>query len=368
MKKGFSVFMVLMFSLLFSASYATQGSIVISYTLDKNIYHPGEYGTLYLTIQNPTPYPVDNLDVQLFPGNYINLQTTSISLDNLPSGASQQTSFVFKINSSSLPSISEIKIHAEYYDYEQKKREYDIIVPVKIVETPQIKVYTEKDYALFLDKPEKICFKAINFGGEAKEVNIKFNSSTFSLTPNEFFFKKISKEQKFCARISTLPSTIAGIYPLFVFISYTDTFHDNFYQDNAMLWFNVSGLRKLIVYSESGNVKNSINIVFSNAGNEKIKSLYVKLNSDVEISPKEIYIGDLDIDDYDSEKISLKGSAGKHYINVTAFYRDVFENEHKENFHIEFYIQKIEEKKNYDFVYLIAFLIILAILWKVIKK
>lgn len=356
------------FILLLSASYAAQGSVTISYALDKNIYHPGEYGTLYLTIQNPTSYPINNLDIRVYPGKYIEISSTKLSLDNLPAGASQQSSVIFTVNSSAKAIISQIRISAEYYDYEQKKREYDVVVPVKILDPPELKVSMENEYSITLGRPEKICFKIVNFGGEARDVEVKFNSSIFSLTPNEVFFKKIENVEKFCTKTVTVPESTAGVYPLRVYLSYTDALYEDVYEDSSILWLNVSGLQKLIVYPESRSVENFINLVFSNAGNEKLKSLFVKLSSDIDISPREIYIGDLDVDDYDSERISLTSVPGKHWLNITAIYRDVFEREHEKNFTIEFMIPEKKEEKNYTWVYALTLAVILFVLWKVIKK
>ncbi len=357
----------LWFVFLLATAYAAQGSVIISYSLDKNVYKPGDYGTLYLVFQNPTAYPINNLDITVSEGKYIEISNDRLTLDNLPAGASQQSSVVFKINSSAIPVISEIKIHAEYYDYEQKKREYDVVVSVKIVDLPELKV-SFKNASLALGETKEFCFELNNLGGEAREVKVSLNSSVFTISPNEFYFKKVRKSERLCAEISSIPESVAGIYPILAYLSYTDALSENTYTKTSVLWVKLHGKEKLLVYPESNKVENYINIVFSNAGNEKIKSLFVKLSSDIDVSPKEIYIGDLDVDDYDSERVSVSPIPGKHFINITAFYRDAFEKEHEENFVIEFVVPEKKEESDYTWIYALVVLIAIIFVWKFVKK
>ncbi len=357
MRKIAFIYMVLFLTTITYVNSASYGGLVLSYTLEKDFYRPGESGEVFLTISNPTSYPLGSMDVEISADGFLNVKEGTFSLDNLPAGAMQQIGIVFEVNSSALPEISYIKVHVKYKDYNDNQKENDLIIPIKILNEPILKVYASKIPELKIGKSEKICFNVINYGGESKDITLALSSEQFSISPPEKFLKSLKGSTEVCFDITPI-TTNTGNYPLEMTLTYRDALYESTYTDTFTFWVNLSGKVELKVYTESYSEKeNAINIVFSNSGNENIKALYVILSSDIEISPNEIYIGDLDRDDYDSEKVFLSPVQGEHVINITAKFRDTFEREYEKTYSVTVMIPEKKSENNTNYFYFLIILI-----------
>ncbi len=344
------------------------GGLVVSYTSEKSFYRPGESGEIFITISNPTAYPLSDVDITLKAGSYIDLEKTELSLDNLPAGSSQQIGIIFTVNSSAQPTISYINVHVDYEDYGGAGRENDLVIPLKIYREPLLKAYVLELPEMKIGKSEKICFAIMNYGGEAKDVSITPSSDAVSFSPAQRFETSIKQISRVCFEAKPV-TTEAGNYPVTLALNYYDALHENSYSEKFVYWVNVTGKIELTVYveglSENGN---ALNLVFSNSGSEDIKALHVRLSSDVELWPKEIYIGDLDRDDYDSERILLEKVPGRHKINVTAIFRDSFEREYRKTYSLQLLVPEEKRKESFSWIYpLLAGAVALPVLWRLRK-
>ncbi len=360
-------FIASLFLCSFSASALPLGGIAASYTLEKSFYRPGESGEIFLTISNPTTYPLSDVDIYLKAGSYIALEKTKFSLDNLPAGSSQQIGIIFRVNSSAQPTISYVSAHIIYEDYTGTQRENDLLIPLKIYREPLLKAYARELPEIKIGKTEKICFTIMNYGGEARDVSIVLNSTALSFSPAQRFENSVKQLSEVC--FDAKPVVVRpGIYAVTLVLSYYDALHESKYTESFTYWVNISGKIELTVYVESFSAKdNALTIVFSNSGSDDIKALHVKLSSSIKLWPNEIYIGDLDRDDYDSERIVLEKIPGRQIVNVTAKFRDSFEREYEKTYSLEVFIPKEEKKEDFSYVYVIGAVFLLLFLWKIKK-
>ncbi len=352
MKKSLILGAFFLLLLLPHASARALGGVLVTYTMDRDFYRPGESGELFLTLSNPTSYPVSEIEITLEGGRYITLEKRDFVLDSLPAGSVQELGVVFRINSSAQPTISWVKVKLKYEDYSDTQMENKILIPVKIFREPVIKAFTSLP-EMKIGKSEKVCFTLVNYGGEAKDVSISLNSTAFSFLPAERFEQSLSHAEKFCFEAKPL-LTLPGNYPIVLTVAYRDALYEHAYVKNFVYWVNLSGRVELRVYAESFSAdEGTLSVVFSNSGSEDIKALYVRLDSALNLWPKEIYIGDLERDDYDSERIHLEKIPGRHRINVTAVYRDSFEREYRKRFTLEVTIPEEEEKEEFGLTYIV---------------
>ncbi len=343
---------VFLFGFLIPVSKAVgAGSVIVSYELSKNIYSPGDEGSIMLIIQNPTTFPITRLKVDVTSGNWIKiLGKNEFSIDSLPAGASQRTGIVFAVNSTPFPTISWIYVHLSYKDYTGEKREEDVVIPVTILNLPLLEIRQTGNNEVKIGGKAKICVELFNHGHEAKNVLLIINTTRpeISITPSQIYLGDIAQKKLACFNISLSPLIQPGIYVLPLVVKYTDALHLKEYASASAAFIKAKGTSGVMVYIENPELKegeNMLEITIANTGTEKIHAVWVEIGSQsIKVYPKKIFIGELDRDDYDSESIKVDGQSGRHTITITVHFRDAFEKEHTQTFSLEISIP--EEKKN----------------------
>ncbi|MFH1630967.1 MAG: hypothetical protein ABIA21_01955 [Candidatus Aenigmatarchaeota archaeon] len=189
-------------------------------------------------------------------------------------------------------------------------------------------------------KVVNVTFIIKNKAAAISNVNVQWTSNFSSPigTSNNFFITEIGTQSTVSipVSISTFPGTETGISTMTVTLSYND-------QTGSMITttFNIGILVKsdinLLTSSEAPDSiipgsKGTVSIKISNAGDD-IKFLVIKVSSDdLNLNPDMIYVGNLDSDDYDTEKIVISAEKslkpGIYDITMTMSYQDVFGEEY----------------------------------------
>ena len=174
-----------------------------------------------------------------------------------------------------------------------------------------------------------------NYGSKISDLTIEINSPALEILGSSnrinIPIMKPNGTRVINLNVSVNPSIQPGIYPVYVSGCYFDALGTKHYL-NSTLNLKIFGNSIFIISatSESKLTENGgyIEIKISNAGNEKAKFLTLYLKSDsLKIEPSTIYIGNLDSDDYDSEKIFVRpftNKTGIYNISLTLQYQDTF--------------------------------------------
>jgi hypothetical protein len=338
--------------------------VKVEYELPKELFEPGEESILFLTFSNPTREDIYNIEINVLPGKYIETEKTHIKLESLPSATSQTTSLKFMINKNAKPTISHIGLEIIYYQTsDHSKKNMEITIPLKISGKPILKIEkVEFDKELKPGETVRLSFVLKNYGLLAKDVRISLNQTFFVCKECEKIIKKLEDSKEVEFEITVNPEISPNTYLIPISISFWDSAKSNEYNEKKFIGVKVMGTKNLIVTLENFYVKDYLTVKISNGGSETVKFLRVRFESDANITPEEIYIGNLDSDDYDSEKLSVSGLPGEHKLKVLLSYEDIFGNFFEEEKELKFVILGEEEKRDYTLIFYIAMLSIIVIL------
>lgn len=169
---------------------------------------------------------------------------------------------------------------------------------------------------------------------------------------------KAEKEINF--RLVVDSDAAIGIHKIPITITYSDRLGTSYSKDIAAT-LKVGETPDFIVNLEASDIKKAgtkgtIDVQFINKGSSDLGFLYMRLgeSNDYEIlSSKEIYLGNIDSDDYDAAEfeIYVNGEAEKDImIPVTVEFRDAFNNLYSKEHNIELKLYSEEEALKYGMV------------------
>ena len=144
-----------------------------------------------------------------------------------------------------------------------------------------------------------------------------------------------------------LPDALPQIYKIPIKISYNETVK------SSLISLEVSAQAKLDVILEESEIikvndKGAVTLKFINNGLTQIKFLKVTLQNSpfYEIlSPKSLYIGEVDIDDFETEEFLIISKVKDSRLVVDIEYTDSNNNEFKETRYVDLSIYTLEEAK-----------------------
>ncbi len=205
---------------------------------------------------------------------------------------------------------------------------------------------------------------------------------------SEHSFDKIEEDEKDYAEfeIIALSNAKSGVYKIPLKISYYDE-EGKKHEKNSLIGITVNSEPIIGVNIEEGLLlkpqENEIDIKIINKGLSDVRFLEVEIGSstyfDV-LSPKQVYIGDIDSDDFDTAdfKIYFKSNAPSTLtLPISVIYKDAVNNEYNEDFDLQVKVYTKEkaielgllEKSNTRlYVGVVVGLVILYIVYRKIKK
>ncbi len=138
------------------------------------------------------------------------------------------------------------------------------------------------------------------------------------------------------------PDAEAGVYKIPLIVTYTDNTGKNFSISDNIIGLVIGDAPDLVIFIETSELKaagtaGNVDIKFINKGTSDIKFLYVTLKESDNyniISPENVYVGDIDSDDYESAEYKIylkKARNGEVMIPLYIEYRDANNRLYKKN-------------------------------------
>jgi len=187
--------------------------------------------------------------------------------------------------------------------------------------------------------------------------------------------------------IIALGNAASGRYKIPLEISYREAGEDTVKTKSSLISISVYSEPIIDVSAEDGLLlkgrEHEIDIKIINKGLADVKFLEIEIGSSTYynlLSQKNVYIGEIDSDDFDSAefKIYFKANAPNSIsLPVSISYRDALNNKYNENFNLQLRVYTREKaielgllEQSYTFVYAgaAAVLIVLWIIYRKIKK
>ncbi|MBI5065438.1 hypothetical protein HZA97_04310 [Candidatus Woesearchaeota archaeon] len=219
-----------------------------------------------------------------------------------------------------------------------------------------------------------------------KNVQVKLGLSNLPFAPSEGIEEQTLKEllnpQKLSFKLSVNPDAEAGVYKVPVMLNYFDEF-GNSYSKSNLISIKVGSTPKLEISQESSTLlvgkKEEATIKLVNNGLTKVKLLTVTIqaiNAEL-LSSNNVYIGDLDVDDFQTIDMDLFPQSKETQLKLTLSFKDANNKEFKETVTLPIKVYTDEEAKALGlvsqsnlFVYLaiIVVLIVAYVFYKKIRK
>lgn len=312
--------------------------------------------------------------------------SNSTIIGRLSQGASSTTDFSITIDQNARSDTYTLKIFAEISGNTGTSRVYADI-PITVKGTPLLEMTDAQVPAVLPGDSSKINITLKNIGtGNAKNIRVSLlSNATSEIAPIENSVQYIESIQP--GETSEVPlafsvqgSAIAKNYPVPIEIKYQD---DENTEQTALIRYvgvkvksNVQLRTYVSGYSGdlAENTKGTFTVTVANTGPSDAQFLFMKVLSEEKISPKEVYIGTLDSEKYDTVDFDITPSRpGNIPIKVQLSYKDQYNSENtiEETLQVDVMTFEAYSKANKTSpigTYAIAVLAILAIFYFIRRK
>lgn len=175
-----------------------------------------------------------------------------------------------------------------------------------------------------------------------RNVNVELNLKGLSVAPTGTSSSKTismlkgNEVKEFNFSLTPYPNADAQVVSIPVTLSYEDE-QDNSKNQSEEVGLAIGSTPELLVYFEKTAInpktlEGSVVVKFVNKGLNKIKLLQMTVpkndNADVISDSSTIYVGDIDIDDYESADLTLKIAKSEVTVPIKVQYRDALNNQY----------------------------------------
>jgi len=335
---------------------------------------PGKYVDIRFKFENNGSKTAENIEAEILPGYPFSLDPGTSAIKSVGSINPQQKGdngviikYKLRVDKDALEGQSEIKLR-----YKLKGEGW--------VTLPEFKINIQPyDALLLLDEvvstpatiiPGEKAKVEITFSNIAeillKKIRVKMKLGNAPLAPigstDEKVIEKIDKNERSKVSFDLIgePDGKAGVYKVPVEYVYFDNL-GNEYARNSTIGLIVGSEPDLSVIIDSTTIyqagkKGEVTIKIVNKGVSDIKLLNVKLaESDgySTISPSEVYVGNIDSDDYETAEFTMfvKGTKeNKVVLPVTLEYKDANNVEYVDKLNLELPLYDTSEAKKFGLV------------------
>ncbi|MCD6371171.1 MAG: hypothetical protein J7L39_00440 [Candidatus Aenigmarchaeota archaeon] len=366
-----------------NVDFAFASNLSPSYSLADTYIYPNSETSLTLTLTNLASSEVEDIKVNVSSED-LKVYPSSFSVEKLPSQGSTQVSFLI---SSPLVDETGYKIIKVSIEYELNARTYvqTLDIPLKVVSVPSVDITSFK---INSSEPKpgdyvKLKLYVSNQGeGLAKDVRLILNQTIFISKENEILIKELLPyETKYVSVEGFIdPNLSPNLYSIPITITYYDSSKTFFYSDVRFI--------PLKVYSEPNLVlslgaepktyvgKNAqVELRIANAGRMRMKFLTIRVTSkDLKlVPPQEIYVGNIEPDDYTIERIEFSTEnlkPGIYSALLSLKYEDVFGKTYVQNKTIDITVLPPEREVGFGSIYLIFLLLIILgfLILRILRK
>lgn len=383
------LFILISFLLMAGLAEATSISLNVAWQLSSNSTKPGGYATIYLTVTN-TGTDVQSIAVTPTAGPSLSIVSgNKIELGDLPATLSQQAAITVKADENSTSTTSYVYVETVYY-YSNSQYKKDFYIPITIKGDPKLQIENVNfDGNLQPGNTVLLNFDLVNEGqGGAKDITVSLSqNSNFisSGSSGEFFIRSLDKyeNQKLTVPLTISPDASIGTTTIPIELNYYDSTRSSNFVDTQQIGTSIIGNYNFIVTLDSQDIvtagtSGAVTIKIANGGNQQAFHLSINVvkSNNFDITPTVIYVGNLNSDDYDSEKLSLNvGSVnpGSYPINLNITYEDSFGKSYSQIYPVNI---KISSKSEYSlahptqtpFTLVIILIVVIIVLFIIYRK
>jgi hypothetical protein len=256
------------------------------------------------------------------------------------------------------------------------------------VQTPSTIEITAAPDSLKPGENETITFTLKNRGETVNNIVLTWRDTSGNILPlgsdNRKMIPAIGSNAVYLVPVNVVvsPGTKQGIYLLSIGLSYDDQTGTE-QNTSSILGLKIIGDFKFIVSIESQSLvapgmSGIVDVKVANAGTQEAQFLTINiLKSDpiVKINPAVIYVGNLESDDYDTEKIGFSVAdtpPGEYPLKLDISYKDLYGNEYSDQYSLDVTVSSKEfvasQKSDNSWLLYIIIVIIAYVLYRKFRK
>ena len=330
---------------------------------------PGKYVDVRFKFENNGSKTAENVEAEILPQYPFSLDPGTSAIKSLGSINPQQKGdngviikFRLRVDKDALEGQSEIKLRYRtgkegwitLPEFKINIQPYDAILLLeKVISDPEI------------IKPGEKATIEITFNNIAeillKKLRVKMHLSSVPLAPigstNEKVIEKIDKGKKSQLKFDVIaePDATSGVYKVPIEFTYYDNLGKN-YNRSSTIGLIIGSEPDLAINIDSTTIyqaarKGEITIKMVNKGVSDLKLLNVKMAESNEytiISPNEVYVGNIDSDDYETAEFTIfvkNTKEKKVMLPITLEYKDANNVDYVENINLELLLYDTSEAK-----------------------
>lgn len=358
---------------------STYVSLSITTKTVPSIIEPGEKGNLILTLTNNGNDHARDVKVRFKPHSFINFTRTYYELQTIGPSYSTQVVAPISVSSEATEGTTVIFFSIDYSEGDISGTvTKEGSVTISITRRPLIEI-KNVSYDKEMIQPGDSVLVNIdlqNVGrGSLKDLiaSLKNFSLPFVYVNSEVYLSTLNQGQnksaKFNLIINNDAKTIAYNVPL------TLTYYDELgtlHTEQKYFGMKISGKPDFVVNLESednmySGGKGSLTISIANRGTASAELLTVRFDTNLDVTPKEYYVGSLESDDYEtvSLDINLKNiDIGKHTLNMGLLYKDPYNQEITKSVSIDFSVTQRPIKIPMTYQLILILIILGIVYWK----
>jgi len=336
-------------------------SLAITGEIVPSTISPGESGNLVLTITNSGTDYARNCKLTISPHSYITFDKKNFELETIGPSSSKQVSVPLTIDSDMTKSATSVFITLTYSEGASSTTStYSSSVSLSISQRSLVQI-EDLEWEPELIQPGNTINATVNLknvgSGNVNDMTVQFGDSTMPFVAANGDLEdyvgsipsKSTKTASFSLLINKEAETEAYSVPLT--LNYYDESGTS-HSETKHVGMKISGIPDFVVTLEddsemySGNI-GEITISISNRGTSSASFLTLSFDSDLEVTPKEYYVGDLDPDDYETVTLNVdlsKVSSGKKEMLLFMDYKDPYNQELSENATVSFTVKRASFK------------------------
>ncbi len=319
----------------------------------------GTFFTINFEATNNGNATINNVKFELkTPENFLVQDDEDLEYDGFSAGKKVQLTWLVKVSNDANAGFERIELEV---DEDGKKSSYFFPVQVKNFE-PTLTISDAQTIPSQVAPGNKVVVD-LTLENQAsfllKNVQVKLGLANLPFAPSEEIEEQSIKElfnpQKLSFKLSVNPDAEAGVYKVPVTLNYFDEFGDSYLKNN-LISIKVGSTPKLEISQESSTLivgkKEEATIKLVNNGLTKVKLLTVTIqaiNAEL-LSSNNVYIGDLDVDDFQTIDLDLFPQTKDTQLKLTLSFKDANNKEFKEAVTLPLKVYTREEAKTLGLV------------------
>lgn len=363
MRKWIAVpLMMTLFALTYFQVFVQPASAYVSLTaasqLVPSAIEPGESGSVLLTITNGGTSYARRVKLTVKSHSYISFGQRIYELQTIAPSSSKQVSVPITISSSIPEYTTTIFFDIEYAEGDTTgTNKFETSTSISISKRSLVQI-EGVEWSDELIEPGDVVTADVflkNVGQSSmRDVTVTFGNSTLPFVPSagdmEIYLGTLgvgeTKEANFSIILNNDARTIAYRVPV------TITYYDDsgaLHTDAKYIGMRVSGEPEFVVTLEEDSKafsggKGEITISLANRGTATAGYLTLSFDSDLDITPSEYYVGNLDPDDYETVTLEIDLSeipSGRRPLDIEMSYKDPYNQEAGDSASLMFMVHAI---------------------------